>query len=171
MQKKHSIKERELAVRLCKKGLAPETVGKQLGIKPDYISEWNERYRLYGVKGLKKQPYKYYSYEEKCKIICEFREKHIPLYRVSAKYCVSQSIIQSWNRLVKAYGYAALQESKNRGRPPKNKDMGRPKKREPQTELEKLQRENEYLRAENAYLKKLRALVLEKEAQKRKNEL
>ena len=40
--------------------------------------------------------------------------------------------------------------------------MGRPKKKEPMTELEKLQRENELLRAENAYLKKLRALMTEK---------
>jgi hypothetical protein len=41
--------------------------------------------------------------------------------------------------------------------------MGRLKKKEPVTELEKLQRENELLRAENAYLKKLRALMTKKE--------
>ena len=41
--------------------------------------------------------------------------------------------------------------------------MGRPKKKEPMTELEKLQRENELLRAENAFLKKAKALMKERE--------
>ena len=45
----------------------------------------------------------------------------------------------------------------------KHTPMGRPKKREPMTELEKLQRENELLRAENAFLKKARALMKERE--------
>ena len=43
------------------------------------------------------------------------------------------------------------------------KGMGRPKKQEPQTELERLRYENEYLRAEVALLKKVRALVEERE--------
>lgn len=42
--------------------------------------------------------------------------------------------------------------------------MGRPKKKAPETELEKLQEELEYLRAENALLKKVKALMAEKEA-------
>lgn len=42
--------------------------------------------------------------------------------------------------------------------------MGRPKKKAPETELEKLQEEVEYLRAENALLKKVKALMAEKEA-------
>jgi cell division protein FtsB len=41
--------------------------------------------------------------------------------------------------------------------------MARPKKREPQTELEKLQAENLRLRAENALLKKVKALVEEEQ--------
>ena len=40
--------------------------------------------------------------------------------------------------------------------------MRRSKRPEPQTELERLQRENEYLRAENALLKKVRTLMQEK---------
>jgi len=40
--------------------------------------------------------------------------------------------------------------------------MGRPKKKQPETELEKLEAELRYLRAENAYLKKVRALVQER---------
>jgi transposase-like protein len=41
-------------------------------------------------------------------------------------------------------------------------NMRRSKRPEPQTELERLQRENEYLRAENALLKKVRTLMQEK---------
>jgi transposase len=40
--------------------------------------------------------------------------------------------------------------------------MGRPQKKELQTEQEKMEEELRYLRAENAYLKKLRALVKER---------
>jgi hypothetical protein len=40
--------------------------------------------------------------------------------------------------------------------------MGRPKKKQPETELEKLEEELRYLRAENAYLKKVKTLVQER---------
>ena len=40
--------------------------------------------------------------------------------------------------------------------------MGRPKRKQPETELEKLQEELRYLRAENALLKKLKALEEER---------
>ena len=50
---------------------------------------------------------------------------------------------------------------------PKKDHMARPKKKEPQTELEKLQAENLRLRAENALLKKVKALVEEQEARAR----
>ena len=45
--------------------------------------------------------------------------------------------------------------------------MGRSKKHEPETELEKLQAENIRLRAEIALLKKVTALVKEREARER----
>ena len=63
--------------------------------------------------------------------------------------------------------FPELRAIKRRGQPPK--DMARPKKREPQTELEKLQAENLRLRAENALLKKVKALVEEQEARARLN--
>jgi len=47
--------------------------------------------------------------------------------------------------------------------------MARPKKKDPQTDLEKLQAENLRLRAEIALLKKVKALVEEKEAQALRN--
>lgn len=164
-----TIEEKLKAVKLCLSGVAPNAVGNLLGLDEHDVSEWMERYRLYGIKGLEKQPYKRYTYEEKCKIICEYRKKRIPLHLFSARVRISQSRIREWNTIVKINGYEGLRETKNIGRPPKF--MGRPKKREPQTELEKLQRENELLRAENAYLKKLRALMIEKESRLSQTEL
>ena len=106
-----------------------------------------------------------------CSFSCVCPKKQLPLHIFSARVRISQSQIKNWDNIVKAQGYEGLRMVGQHGRPPKKYDMGRPKKQESQTELEILQRELKYLRAENAYLKKLRALVLEKEAQRRKNEL
>ena len=59
MYKKHSIDDRFTAVKMVAQGMSPKHVGCKLGIDKDYIAEWYERYRLYGVAGLEKQPYKY----------------------------------------------------------------------------------------------------------------
>ena len=94
------------------------------------------------------------------KLFARLKKKHVPLHVASAKYRVARSTLRCWRHIVRREGYEALREVKY-GR--KYASMGRPKKKEPITELEKLQRENELLRAENAYLKKLRALMTEKE--------
>lgn len=178
MYKKCSFSLRIQAVQLCLSGISSQAVGKRLNINPNYIREWLSRYSHYGIEGLKYHPNIFHSFEEKCKIICEYRKKQLPLHEISAIYTVSQSQVFAWNRIVNIYGYDGLRVIKSRDLPksPNTQQhkppiiMGRPKKQEPQTELEKLQRENEYLRAENAYLKKLRALVLEKEARKQRSE-
>lgn len=74
------------------------------------------------------------------------------MHRVCAKNHVSQAAVSRWTRIYKKGGYEALRAIKPQGTG--RKGMGRPKKREPQTELERLRYENEYLRAENALLKK-----------------
>ena len=161
MYKKHSIEERLLAVQKCLEGYAPRGVGRMLGIKEHYVSEWLERYRQNGIAGLQKRPNKHANFEEKCKIICEYAEKHVPLHRVCAKYHVSLSSVSRWAAAYRKGGYDALRDIKPQGKG--RKGMGRPKKQEPQTELERLRYENEYLRAEVALLKKVRALVEERE--------
>ena len=140
-----------------------KSVGRQLGINPEYVREWFLLYRQEGVKGLQKRSPNRADFAEKCKIVCEYAKKGVPLHRVSVKYHVSQSAISRWAKLYREGGYEALRIVKKQGRPCKNDDMGRPKKQEPQTELEKLRYENEYLRAENALLKKVRALMEERE--------
>lgn len=160
MYKKHSIEERLLAVQKCLEGYAPRGVGRMLGIKEHYVSEWLERYRQNGIAGLQKRPNKHANFEEKCKIVCEYAEKHVPLHHVCAKYHVSLSSVNRWAAAYRKGGYDALRDIKPQGKG--RKGMGRPKKQEPQTELERLRYENEYLRAEVALLKKVRDLVEER---------
>ena len=160
MYKKHSIEERLLAVQKCLEGYPPKAVGRQMGIDETDVSEWLDCYYQEGVAGLRKHPMKRANFAEKCKIVCEYAEKGVPLHRVCAEHHVSQSAVSRWTRIYRNGGYDALRDIKPHGRP---KNMGRPKKQEPQTELERLRYENEYLRAENALLKKVRALMEERE--------
>ena len=159
MRKRHTIEERQKAVRMARSGYSLSQVSRELGVKDYYVAEWVERYRIHGLKGLEKQPYRERSFEEKHKIVSEFLEKGVLLHLVSARYGVAQSTIHRWVRMVRKGGYGTLRETKQRGRPPK--DMGRPRKKKPETELEKLRAENERLRTENALLKKVQALVAE----------
>jgi transposase-like protein len=158
---KHSIEERLLAVKKCLAGHAPFAVGREMGINEHHVSEWLLRYQQEGIDGLQKRPPKRADFAEKCKIICEYAEKGVPLHRICAKYHVGLTTVQRWARIYRQGGYAALRAitAPGTGR----KGMGRPKKKEPQTELERLRYENEYLRAEVALLKKVRALMEEKE--------
>ena len=160
MYKKHSYEERLLAVQKCLKGHAPRSVGRQMGINETDVSIWLLRYQREGVAGLRKLPLKRADFAEKCKIVCEYAEKGVPLHRVCVENHVSRHAVESWTRVYRQRGYEALRAIKPHGRP---KKMGRPKKQEPQTELERLRYEVEYLRAENALLKKVRALMDEKE--------
>lgn len=87
---------------------------------------------------------------------------------VRIEYRIGKTALQRWVSMVRLHGYEILHQEKKRGRPPKD-IMARPKKKEPTTELEKLQAENLRLRAENALLKKVKALVEEQEARRRLN--
>lgn len=144
----HSLKEKLRAIKLCKQGLPIYYVAKKLKCSKNVVTMWVEQYKLYGVAGLQRLPQNCrYNYTEKCQIVCEVAEKGVPLHDVEygrkygRKYTLQEPIIS-----IK-----------------KHAPMGRLKKREPMTELEKLQRENELLRAENAFLKKARALMKERE--------
>ena len=160
MYKKHPYEERLLAVQKCLEGYAPKHVARELGIDWHDVSEWLVRYEKEGALGLQKHPMKRANFAEKCKIVCEYEEKGVSLYRICARYHVGRTAVYRWTHAYRAGGFDALRDIKPQGRP---KNMGRPKKKEPQTELERLRYENEYLRAENALLKKVRALMEEKE--------
>ena len=160
MYKKHPYEERLLAVRKCLEGKSPRLAAKELGMDSKDLYVWLARYKSYGATGLQKHHNKRANFEEKCKIVCEYAEKGVSLPQICAKYCISHSTVKKWTSLYRQGGYEALRDIKPQGRP---KVMGRPKKQEPQTELERLRYENEYLRAEIALLIKVRALVEERE--------
>lgn len=129
------------------------------------VRQWQLRYKKYGEDGLRGTRSYHYTAEEKLAIVREVTEKGVTLHEVCLRYNLSMYALQLW---IRRYRNGLSLENKKRGRSPKN-PMARPKKKEPQTELEKLQAENLRLRAENALLKKVKALVEEQEARVRLN--
>ena len=142
-----------------------EALVRETGLDRKQVRQWYLRYEKYGEKGLRGTRSYHYSTAEKLSIVMEVEEKGVPLQEICLRYDLSRSTIQTWCRKYRAG--QSLENSK-RGRPPKD-PMARPKKKEPQTEFEKLQAENLRLRAENALLKKVKALVEEQEARARLN--
>ena len=167
--KKHSIKDRIKYIKMLEKGCSIRSISIKYGIDHRLLSILWTKYQNEGVLGLEKKNYASVDGVFKETVIHEVEEKCIPLPEVAIKYDVSISAINSWIKIVREKGYAALYEIKKRGRPPKDTNMGRPKKKKPEemTELELLRYENERLRAEVALLKKVRALVEEREARLR----
>lgn len=143
-------------------------VARRFQISRIHIETLYDRYRKYGEKGLYRKANGRFSPQEKEHIIRLHEEKGLSLRSLYSDYDVSSRALLTWLRKVRKEGYSALYEKKRRGRQPKN-SMARPRKKEPQTELEKLQAENLRLRAENALLKKVKALVEEEEARARLN--
>lgn len=162
----HSFADKLRAVRLYESGLGCDLVGRELGIGSREILRWVRAYEQLGESGLRRQGYHCPTAAFKSEVVGYVFEKGVSCDVAALQYGVSRSAVESWVRKVKLHGYASLQITKPRGRPPK--PMGRPKKREPQTELEKLRARNEWLEAENALLKKVKALVEKQDARLRK---
>ena len=159
---KHTLEEKRNIVRQIKRGRPISSLCKALHLDRHMVRNWLLRYEKYGDQGLRIRTPKYhFNTQEKERIIWEHTKKRIPLQELSLRYDVDRSTIKSWLRKVRTGGslYRIKQAS----------PMARPKKKEPQTELEKLQAENLRLRAENALLKKVKALVEEKKARAREN--
>ena len=116
----------------------------------------NDNYKKYGKAGLCRKKNNYLSPEGKKRLIRLHEEKGVSLRSIYTAYDISPSVFKCLLIKVRAHGYSSLYEYMKRGRPPKVPSMARSKKKEPQTELEKLQAENLRLRAENALLKKVR---------------
>lgn len=165
MNRTHSFSEKLNVVSLAKNGESLSSLSIKYNLDRKMLREWLRKYDLYGEGGLQKQPYVVFSAPLKEEIVKIALEKSISLPLICLKYAVSISSLKSWIKIVKTKGYAGLYlERKPNG---SSKAMGRPKKRIPATELEKLQAENARLRAENALLKKVKALVEEREARER----
>ncbi len=164
---KHEFEEKLEVVRKILSGRSQRSVCQEHHLDAHAVYIWLLRFKAYGKAGLR-QPTGQHSLtaEEKERIVLEHTEKGVSLSRLSLQYNLNRETIKSWLRTVRRGG--SLYDVKQRGDPKKD-PMARPKKKEPQTELEKLRAENLRLRAENALLKKVRALVEEQEARARLN--
>ena len=164
---KHYFEEKLDVVSEIVIGKGLDTVCRERHLDKHMVRSWVLRYNTFGEEGLRKPTKGYhYSASEKERILLEHVQNGVSLPLLCLRYDLNRSTIQSWMRKVRSGG--SLYDVKRRGRPPKD-PMARPKKREPQTELEKLQAENLRLRAENALLKKVKALVEEQQARARLN--
>lgn len=164
---KHNFEEKLSVVSWIINGKGLDTVCRERHLDKHLVRQWVLRYKKYGEDGLRKSTKGYhFTPKEKEKIILEHIKDGVPLLQLCLRYDVSRCSVQSWLRKVRSGG--SFFDIKRRGRPPKD-PMIKPKKKEPHSELERLQTENLRLRAENALLKKVKALVEEKNARERLN--
>lgn len=162
---KRSLKQRLLVCQMAEAGTSPTQIYKMTGVSPTMVRTWYMAYQLYGKDGLKPIPYKLRSVEEKRELICKYQKKSVSLQRFCVEHKVSMPQFCRWMRDPVINDSLVLRGKQSNN--PNTILMGRHKKQEPQTEMEKLQAELEYLRAENALLKKVKALMAEKEARLR----
>ena len=137
-------------------GRALKSICRELGLNRHSVRAWISRYRLYGEDGLRiASSTKRATALEKEKIVLEYLNEDVTLAELSLRYDFHRDTIGSWVRKYCQKGGTAFVK------PIKIRPMARPKKKAPETELERLQEENLWLRAENALLKKVKALVEE----------
>lgn len=164
---RRTFEEKLEVVKLLLDGYPLRRLCKERHIDLHTVREWRSRYLLYGERGLLEGSSKRrFSKEEKAAIVEAFVEKSVTLHTLCVSHDVARSTIKGWVRASRKGG-APAEKGKRQER--EEASMGRPKKREPRTELERLQAENLRLRAENALLKKVKALVEEQEAMARRN--
>ena len=162
---KHTFEKKLSIVSRVQNGTPISQLSREYGIHERMILEWARKHDRFGDHGLAKRPNIRATGKFKEEVSRLIIEKNIPLPQVVLEHGVSISALESWVRAVRKDGYQVLHLQGKRGRPVKS--MGGAKKKEPETELEKLQAENARLRAENALLKKVKALVEEREARAR----
>ena len=168
MYKKHTEKEWTTAFELYQKHYGPSQISRQTGIAKCKVKQRIQQYRDTGVWLTERKPYTKSTPALKQMVVDAVLKQRLSYGEITIKYGISFSCLKSWLRKFRHGGEEELFAIKPKGRPPQ---MGRPKKvrKEPQTELEKVLRENELLRAENALLKKVKALVEERIAREQGN--
>ena len=116
MKKEFSLEEKMSAIGFVFQGESARSVSRRLHLGHHILYEWIERYKLLGIEGLKlkSKKKKRLSYEEKCKIVCEYQESELTLFQLSAKYQLSSSIIGNWVKLVERNGFEALESRRSR---------------------------------------------------------
>jgi transposase-like protein len=105
--------------------------------------------RRYKMTRIRKEPNRYWSKEEKKKIIDEVLIEAFSSTTVAKKYDISQGMIINWIRKYEQGGIEGLENKKKPGNP-----LSKYSKKSNLSDIEKLQYENMKLRIENERLKK-----------------
>ena len=163
MYRHHSLEEKKEMILLRESGASMSELMARFHVRDHYLYILFGRYEKYGLEGLSKFKARRITAALKQSIIEEYEKDILPLWRICVEYDISFSSVCRWVRQYKQGGYEELFRHGPRGRP-KKKDMGRPMKKDPQTELERLQARVRWLEAENALLKKAKALMEEEES-------
>ena len=165
MLKKHDHSALLKYMHMLEDGYSINYVHTNYGINEAQLSKLWFLYQKKGAKALHRQEYTRSNATFRHKVVLDIENNGISLAQASIKYGVSASRLSVWLRTYRTGGIEVLSITKKRGRPP---GMGRPKKvQKPETELERLQRENRELKIELALLKKVKALVEERDARLR----
>jgi transposase len=151
---KYSKEEKLQIVLEVLRGCGLKPLCRKLHLDRHEVRYWVNLYRLYGEDGLQESSKsKSFSDEEKEKIVLEYLQENVTLLELSLRHGCHRKRILAWVKKYRAGGFV------NTFKSTPQTPMARPKKKEPKTELERLQEENLLLRAENALLKKVKALV------------
>ena len=161
MRKKHDHSALLKYMHMLKGGYSINYIHTHYGINAEQLTKLWILYQRDGRKVLCRQEYTRSDATFRYKVVLDIENNGISLTQASIKYGVSASRLVIWLRTYRTGGIEALSTTKKRGRPP---GMGRPKKvQKPETELERLRRENQELKTEVALLKKVKALVEERD--------
>ncbi|WP_294627715.1 transposase [uncultured Bacteroides sp.] len=149
---KYTFEKKLNIVSRVKAGCPIRQLAKENNLHENKILDWVRLYDRYGVDILRKRPKIKPTSDFKEQVVREILEKGLPLSHALIKYRISRIALEGWVRTVRKHGYAEFIYLNVEADLPKLwQDL---RKKEPQTELEKLQAENLRLRAENALLKK-----------------
>ena len=165
MRKYHDHSALLKYMHMLEEGYSINSIRTKYGINDSQLSKLWLLYQKEGAKVLHRQPNVRANGEFRHKVVLDIENNGISLVQASIKHGVSANRLSTWLRIYRTGGVEALSITKKRGRTP---SMGRPKKvQKPETELERLQRENREQKKELALLKKVKALVEEREARLR----
>jgi transposase len=156
---KYSYEQKLKAVLLVlKEHRSKQSAATEIGCDRKTVNLWVNQYKHLGIKGLINQ-HNNYSEEFKLTVARHMDEKHLSLLKTAIKFGLSDpSTVFKWKR---KYDQGELPLMKEKAKDLKKEKEERELKEKTKEELIK---EIKYLKAENAYLKKVRDLVLEKEA-------
>ena len=165
MRRKHNYSALLKYMHMLEDGYSINYIHINYGINKTHLAKLWHFYQIHREKALHPRKPIRTNRELKCKIVLDIKKNGLSLLQASAKYGVSASSLSVWLKSYKEGGIDAVAVKKQQKQSP---DMGRPKKvQKPETELERLLRENKELKTEIALLKKVKALVEEREARLR----